>query len=483
MKTAPKEQPKQPIQQALPSEVLLKQANMVPTQGQYRLFQLWDNFITDRKTARQAFLLKGYAGTGKTTSVSLLVKILPQYGYKVVLLAPTGRAAKVIASYTNRQASTIHRIIYKTADENGKFVFELTTNYYKNTIFIVDEASMIGDERDSSTNGLLSDLVDFVFEDEEQQNKLLLIGDTAQLPPVGQLLSPALEATYLHRNFRLQVTEHLLTEVMRQEQLSGILENATALRNSIAEAQIKINFATKGYKDMYRMTSEKLEDGLRYAYRKFGIENSLIICRSNKAAVQYNQYIRRQILYKDSEIESGDYLLIVRNNYTWLPEDSPAVFLANGEFVQVVRVMRHEEKHGFRFVRLLLQLVDNDKHPPFEAVAHLGTLTSNEPNLSQEDNRKLYQAVMADYQEMTKPKEKIQALKKDEYLNALQIKFAYAMTCHKAQGGQWEVIFVEQGFLKEDMLNIEFLRWLYTALTRAIKELYLVNFHAEFFGI
>jgi ATP-dependent exoDNAse (exonuclease V) alpha subunit len=467
----------------LPSDAMLKQANLVPTQGQYKLFKLWDDFIMDKTPQRHAFLLKGYAGTGKTTSVSLLVKVLPMYGYKVVLLAPTGRAAKVIGSYTNRQANTIHRIIYKTAEaENGKFVFEPTTNYYKNTVFIVDEASMIGDERDAMTNGLLSDLVAYIFENEELNNKLLLIGDTAQLPPVGQLLSPALEVAYLYRNFRLQVTEHLLTEVMRQEQLSGILENATALRNNIAQEQMKVEFITKSYKDIYRMTSEKLEDGLRYAYRKFGIENTLIVCRSNKAAVQFNQYIRRQILYKDSEIESGDYLLIVRNNYTWLPEDSPAVFLANGEFVQVVRVMRHEEKHGFRFVRLLLRLVDNDQHPPFEAVAHLGTLTSHEPNLSQEDNKKIYQAVMTDYEALTKPREKIQAIKKDEYLNALQIKFAYAMTCHKAQGGQWDVVFVEQGFLKEDMLNMDFLRWLYTALTRAVKELYLVNFHASFFG-
>jgi ATP-dependent exoDNAse (exonuclease V) alpha subunit len=476
---------KLPVKKAvlLPSDAMLKQANLVPTQGQYKLFKLWDDFVLDKKPSRKTFLLKGYAGTGKTTSVSLLVKILPQYGYKVVLLAPTGRAAKVIASYTNRQANTIHRIIYKAAEtESGKFVFELTTNYYKNTIFIVDESSMIGDERDSMTNGLLSDLVEFVFDNEELNNKLLLIGDTAQLPPVGQVLSPALDALYLHRNFRLDIIEHLLTEVMRQEQLSGILENATALRNNIAETQIKVEFITKSYKDIYRMTSEKLEDGLRYAYRKFGIENSIIVCRSNKAAVQFNQYIRRQILYKESEIEIGDYLLIVRNNYTWLPEDSPAVFLANGEFVQVMKVIRHEERHGFRFVRLLLRLTDNTEHPEFEAVAHLSTLTSHEPNLSQEDNKKLYNAVIGDYQDILKPKDKMLAIKKDDYLNALQVKFAYAMTCHKAQGGQWDVVFVEQGFLKDDMMNLDFLRWLYTALTRAVKELYLVNFHATFFS-
>ncbi len=467
----------------LPSEQMLSYGTITPTQGQYKLFKLWDKFILDKTTDRLTFLLKGYAGTGKTTTVSLLVKTLPSFGYKVVLLAPTGRAAKVISAYTNRQASTIHRSIYKAADtETGRFIFELTTNYHKNTIFIVDESSMITDDRDIGGNSLLSDLIEFVFESEEKNNnKLLLIGDTAQLPPVNSALSPALEKEYLYRNYRLQVTEHLLTEVMRQESQSGILENATFIRNQIALQEVKIKFETKLYKDIYRMTSEKLEDGLRYAYRKYGIENSIVICRSNKSAVQFNQYIRNQIHFRDTEITAGDYLLVVRNNYTWLPKESPAVFLANGEFVEVMKIMRFEEKYGFRFATLSLRLLDYPDHPYFEATVHLKTLTSYEPNLSQDDHKTIYTAVQEDYAHITKPREKFQQIKKDAYLNALQVKFAYAMTCHKAQGGQWDIVFVEQGYLNEQMMNIEFLRWLYTALTRAIKELYLVNFHPSFF--
>ena len=467
-----------------PSEALRKTANFTPTPSQELLFRLWDNFILDNTTPRQTFVLKGYAGTGKTTVVSLLVKILKDYGYKTVLLAPTGRAAKVISGYSERKAFTIHRIIYRSATtDTGKFVFELTANYAKNTIFIVDEASMIGDESDSYSTGLLTDLIGYVFENETLNNKLLLIGDTAQLPPVGQPLSPALDTSYLRRNFHLQAGEMILTEVMRQEQKSGILENATHIRNLIATENLAIQFMTKGYRDMYRMTGEKLEDGLRYAYKKVGIENTIVVCRSNKTATQYNQYIRKQIHHLESEIESGDYLLIVRNNYTWLPNDSPAVFLANGEFVQIKKVMRFEEMYGFRFAQVVLQLVDYPEHPPFEAKIHLNTLHSYEPNLPTADNKKLYEAVAHDYADMQKPRERAEAIRKDQYLNALQVKFAYAMTCHKAQGGQWEVVFVEQGYLKEDMLNIELLRWIYTALTRAVKELYLVNFHEKFFAV
>lgn len=468
---------------SLPSDLILKIGNIMPTQGQFKLFKQWDKFILDRQSERLTFVLKGYAGTGKTTVVSLLVKILPQFGYKVVMLAPTGRAAKVISSYSNRKATTIHRTIYKAADtETGRFIFELTTNYAKNTVFIVDEASMIGDERDIGGNSLLSDLIEYVFDSEEfNNNKLLLIGDTAQLPPVSAGFSPALDSDYLLRNYRLKITEHLLTEVMRQEKESGILENATFIRNQIAIQEFKINFTTKKHKDIYRMTSDKIEDGLRYGYRKFGTENTIVVCRSNKSAVQFNNYIRRQIHFKETEIEAGDYLLIVRNNYTWLPSDSQAGFLANGEFVEVMKVIRFEEKYGFRFATLSLRLLDYPEHPYFDATVHLGTLGSYEPNLSQEDHKKIYQAVQEDYAHIEKPRERFQLIKKDAYLNALQVKFAYAMTCHKAQGGQWDIVFVDQGFLNDTMMNIEFLRWLYTALTRAIKELYLVNFHPSFY--
>jgi ATP-dependent exoDNAse (exonuclease V) alpha subunit len=308
-----------------------------------------------------------------------------------------------------------------------------------------------------------------------------LIGDTAQLPPVHQSVSPALDAQYLQQNFRLHVQEMILTEVMRQQEKSGILENATHLRNLIENQDLNIKFNTKSYKDIYRMTHDKLEDGLRYAYKKVGVEQTIVICRSNKIATQYNQYIRNQIRFSESEIEAGDLLLIVKNNYTWLPNDSSASFLANGEFVEVMKIIRIETQYNLRFADVLLKLVDYPEHPYFEAKIHLSTLYSYEPNLSEKEYKKLYEDVKLDYQD--EPSKYVQSnkLKKDPYLNALQVKFAYALTCHKAQGGQWKIVFVEQGYLKEEMINVEFLRWIYTAITRAMQELYLVSFDTKFY--
>jgi exodeoxyribonuclease-5 len=338
---------------------------------------------------------------------------------------------------------------------------------------ISDEADFIGG------NGLLADLIDYVFEDES--NKLMLIGDAAQLPPVGRDQSPALDSEYLKVNFDVNVLEKELEEVMRQDEQSGILINATALRNVLLQNSTQIKLHTKYFPDIYQMTGEKLEDGLRYAYDKYGTENTIIICRSNKAATMYNQFIRRTIHFSENEIDVGDFLMIVRNNYLTLDEDSPAGFLANGDFVEIMKVRSIEDMYGFRFANLQLRLTDYPEQAEFDAKIMLNTLHSYAPGLSQEDNRKLYDNVLADYMYIRSKKERNDVVKKDPYLNALQVKFAYALTCHKSQGGQWNAVFVDQGYLTQEAINTDFLRWLYTAMTRASNELFLMNFDPQFF--
>ena len=467
----------------LPSQIILQKFPHKPTAGQARFFSELDSFLGAPEGSRQALLLKGYAGTGKTSVVSALVKMLPLFNFRYALMAPTGRAAKVMATYSGKQAYTIHKVIYRQAGEGkseDKLLFDLQKNYFKNTIFIVDEASMLSDTPETGNNGLLRDLVDYVYTHES--NKLLLIGDSAQLPPVHQQLSPALNAGYLQRHLRLKVQEVEFTEVMRQEQESGILHNATALRGELGKEDFRIQFQTRSFNDVFRMTGERLEDGLRYAYNKFGAENAIIITRSNKSAVQYNEYIRRAINFSESEIDAGDFLMIVRNNYTALPSDSPANFLANGDFAEVMKILNFEELYGFRFATLLLRLTDFPDVEPFETKILLDTLHSPTASLSNEDHRKLYEGVREDYADLKTKKDLKEAMKKDTYLNALQVKFAYALTCHKSQGGQWEAVFVDQGYLTEEMADREYLRWLYTAVTRATKELYLINFNKNFFS-
>jgi exodeoxyribonuclease V len=463
------------------SKLLVSGFPFEPTYGQLDVFSLMDKFLEMDENSRPAFLLKGYAGTGKTTIVSQLVKILPQLEYGFVLIAPTGRAAKVMSAYSGKQASTIHKHIFSRKQDGATtgFSFHRKKNYLTKTIFIVDEASMISDEADFGARGLLTELITYVFE--KKTNKLLIIGDSAQLPPVMQELSPALDPDYLKNNFQLDLLEYEMKEVMRQQTASGILANATALRENIRLGSANIKFQTKGYPDIYKMNGDRLEDGLRYAYNKYGHENTIVICRSNKAATQYNEYIRRTINSSESEINAGDILMIVRNNYTALPDDSPAGFIANGDFAEVIKIKKFEDLHELRFAVLELKLSDYPGQPSFEAKAILDVLHSFSPNLGQEDHKKLYESVQKDYPDLKSKAARTEAIRKDPYLNALQIKFAYALTCHKSQGGQWDAVFIDQGFLKDEMINKEFLRWLYTAVTRARKEVFLVNFHPRFF--
>jgi exodeoxyribonuclease-5 len=426
-----------------------------------------------------AFLLRGYAGTGKTSLISALVKSLPKLNLKSLLLAPTGRAAKVMGNYSNKSAFTIHKIIYKPKGELGDLGqgFTLQKNYYKDTLFIIDESSMLADEG-SAGRSLLRDLIDFVFQ--ESSNKLMMVGDIAQLPPVGSSLSPALDKDYLTRHFRLHVESIELTEVMRQQLTSGILFNATEIRSQLWLESPMVQMVTKGFRDFFRMTGEKLEDGLRYAYNKYGVESTIIVTRSNKAAVQYNQYIRQTIHFFEDEINAGDMLMIVKNNYTYMAESDRVSFLANGDFAEVIKIRSFEDMYGLRFATLELRLIDYPDEPNFEAKIILDTLHSYHPSLTAEQYQSLYKQVSEDYADIANKYERVELIKKDSYLSALQVKFSYALTCHKAQGGQWDAVFVDQGYLTDEMVNQDYLRWMYTAMTRAKKELFMVNFNQRF---
>ena len=449
--------------------------------GQERFFCELDDLIGLAGDQHDIMLVRGYAGTGKTTVISSLVQVLPLFNYRFVLLAPTGRAAKVIAGYSGKQAHTIHKIIYRqVADpKSGDLKFVRQKNYFKKTVFVVDEASMINDEGGIFNSGLLSDLVEYIFE--HSTNKLILIGDNAQLPPVGSLQSPALDGAYLDQKFGFQPQQVVLEEVLRQEENSGILINATCLRRSVFSPDQVITFKTTSFGDIFRMTNERLEDGIRYAIDKYSTEDMVVICRANWQAVRYNEYIRRNILFREEEIEAGDLIMVVKNNYTVLEADSAAGFIANGEFAEVRKIITFEEQYGFRFAILDLQLIDYPEMEPFRARVILDTLHSNTPSLTRQENQKLYFDVLENYKGLGSKKKIKEAVQQDEYLNALQIKFAYALTCHKAQGGQWSIVFVDEGGRRKDESEEAHKRWLYTAITRAQKEVYLLNFDADYF--
>ncbi len=450
------------------------------TAQQLTLFDKLAHFI-NQPNKNNCFVLRGYAGTGKTTCVSLLVRLLPKYKISTVLLAPTGRAAKVIGKYSGRAASTIHRKIYRKAGAGSPDInFSLAPNYSKDTIYIVDEASMLANEATEWGGGLLHDLFRYVYNG--KNNRIIFVGDTAQLPPIGTSESPALSPTYLESNYHLTVYHTELTEVVRQQQLSGILENATTIRQQInASEAVFPQLKTRNYKDVYRITGEKIIEGLCYAYSKYGEENSLVICRSNKSANLYNQHIRHQVLGHDDELTGGDWVMIVKNNYYWMPEECGS-FIANGETAKITRVRNIKDMYGFRFADVSLTFEDAGLDFSIDCKVMLNTLYAETPALNYEDQKKFFNAVMEDYAHLKTKRERMDELKLNPYFNALQIKFAYAVTCHKAQGGQWDIVFIDQGYLTDEMLNTELLRWLYTATTRATQQLFYVNFSDSFFG-
>lgn len=461
------------------SHIITAALPAAPTNSQYKAIDLIEAFVESKGNHNTVLLLKGYAGTGKTTLLSALVRSISQDRFQTILLAPTGRAAKVMASYSGQAASTIHRHIYrKENSEQGSLSFARKRNVFSDTIFIVDEASMLGDDIEFGYKGLLSDLIEYVFE--RNNNRLILSGDTAQLPPVGKMISPALDKKYLESHFPLNVSEVELTDVVRQEQTSGILYNATRLRDDIRKNVSHIHFTT-GYKDFYKMTSDRLEDGLRYAYDTSGREETIIICRSNKAATGYNRYIRQTVFFTENELDAGDLLMSVRNNYSILPENISSGFIANGDFLEIRKVLRYQDQYGFRFADIEAVFRDFPEMGNFQLKILLDTLYSSSANLERDKMQELYREVEKEYADITTKSGRMEAMRKDPFLNALQVKFAYALTCHKAQGGQWDTVFIEQGYLTDDKIDIEFLRWLYTAITRGKSQVFLVNFHPKFF--
>lgn len=431
------------------------------------------------------FLLKGFAGTGKTTIISTLVSVLNQVRRKTILLAPTGRAAKVVSGYSQKEAFTIHKKIYYPKSQKGGGVqFTLQQNKHRNTLFIVDEASMIGDTAVDSKlfeNGsLLDDLFKYVYSG--HQCNIMLVGDTAQLPPVKMDLSPALAPDYLSKHYDKKITQLVLTEVMRQKEASGILENATRLRQCIENQEYEaFKFRLEGFADiLHPQDGEELLEAINIAYQRDGKDEAVIILRSNKRANLYNQSIRNRILWQENELAAGDYLMVVKNNYFWIPPTSEAGFIANGDIIEVLQLFSFKELYGFRFAEVQVRLVDYPGMKPFDTILLLDTLASESPSLSYEDSNRLYQEVVKDYENVTSKYKKFLSVKNNRYFNALQVKFSYAITCHKSQGGQWNTVFIEQPYLPQGV-DKEFLRWLYTAVTRAREKLYLIGFKDSFF--
>lgn len=455
-----------------------------PTSKQALALERLAQFVlSDKKD--QLFLLRGFAGTGKTTIIGDIVRNLWKTKLKVVLLAPTGRAAKVMSGYAKTQAFTIHKKIYFPKKEKGGGVrFVLAPNKHRQTIFIVDEASMIPDAPADSKlfeNGsLLDDLIQFVYTG--HQCKLILIGDTAQLPPVHLSLSPALDQHKLTVNYNKEISAMELDEVVRQEQDSGILTNATLVREQLDNNFFdSLKFNIQGFNDIIRLQDGyEIQEAIEGAYAEQGKEDTVFIVRSNKRANLYNESIRSRILFLENQLAAGDYMMVVKNNYFWLRPNSAAGFIANGDIIKVLEIMAIKELYGFTFAEVKIQMVDYPDQLPFETVLLLDTIKAESPSLSYEDGNRLYQEVQKDYAHEKSGYKRFMGVKNNKYFNALQVKFSYAITCHKSQGGQWDTVFVEQPYLPNGM-DKEYFRWLYTAITRARKKLYLIGFKSDFF--
>ena len=494
---------------------ILQQFGFPPTQEQAHALEVFAEFLTDRDP-HAVMILRGSAGTGKTTLSGAIVRTLKEIRQKVMLLAPTGRAAKVFSLNSGSPAYTIHRRIYREKSFSGvEGQFNLNDNLYTDTLFMVDEASMIANMglggMSFGSGCLLDDLVHFVYQG--RNDRLLLIGDKAQLPPVGEEESPALHAAMLE-GYGLKVYECDLNEVLRQSEESGILYNATMIRQMITHDDItqlpKIHFA--GYSDIKPMPGSELIEALADSYHHVGLDDTIVVTRSNKRANIFNQGIRNMVLDREEELSQGDILMIVKNNYYWMEEerkkikekeieerrvksegtesgtathkvqsskfqvqsnDIPA-FLANGDRAKVLKVRRRIDLYGFRFATLLLQFPDYDNYE-LEATVLLDTLTSEAPALTHEQQEQLFHQIEEDYQDIPLKADRMKAIRQDQFFNALQVKFGYAVTCHKAQGGQWAHVYVDQGYMTDDMLNPDYIHWLYTAFTRATEMLYLVN--------
>ena len=466
-------------------KILTEKFKFQPTASQSMGFEKIAHFLSDAEED-SLLLIKGYAGTGKTTLIGHLVQQLSFIKKKSVLMAPTGRAAKVLSSYAGKSALTIHKKIYfPKADSGGAGVqFSLKDNKHTNTIFIVDESSMIGDDRQQSKlfeNGsLLHDLVHYVTNGDKC--KLIFVGDTAQLPPVNLGLSPALDEDELTAQFNVAVYSITLEDVVRQQAESGILFNATIIRELLIEDQFEgFKFQLEGFKDVTRiLEGNEFLELLNNALDEDGIDQTVLIVRSNKRANLYNKSIRERILFLESDLAVGDQLMVVKNNYFWLGADSLPGFIANGDVIRINRINKYVDRYDMKFAEVNVQMVDYPKEPAFDTVLLLETLASETANLGYEQSQLLYQKVMLDHVHEKSKYKRFLKVKNDPYFNALQVKYSYAITCHKSQGGQWKNVFVEQPYLP-DGPNKDYYRWLYTAITRAKEKLFLIGFGKDFF--
>ena len=465
---------------------LQKKLDFKPTQSQLIWFSEISNFILSNDL-NSVFVLKGYAGSGKTTLLGSLVHQLNMINFKAVLIAPTGRAAKVLSSYSKHPAYTIHKQIYNTKSEGtGNIIFQLRKNTYKNTIFIVDEASMIGNEiienKLSKNNSLLNDLIEYVKDG--YKCKLLFVGDPAQLPPINLTLSPALDSDLLKEFYFDKVFIVELTFVVRQKQNSGILNNATTIRKQLNQKiynQFKFNI--NGCDDIINLNdSNNIFEVVESAYDVSGIDQTVFIVRSNKRAYLINKQIRQSILDNEDDLSVGDRLMVLKNNYFWLPQTSRPGFIANGDIIEIIKIKSKKNIYGFSFAEVQVILVDYPEELPFDTIILLDTLKITTASLSYEETNRLYKNIKEDYVDEKSRFKQLLKVKANKFFNALQVKYAYAITCHKSQGGQWESVFIEKPYLPEGQ-NKEYLRWLYTAVTRSTKNLYLIGFTTEDFNL
>ncbi len=448
-----------------------------PTTDQEKAIATIDSFL---KSTEQVMILRGYAGTGKTTLVSGITQFLDRVKRPYFLLAPTGKAAKVISKYSGKPAFTIHKKIYRQQTIPGTYRFILGNNTAKGAVFIVDEASMIGMHSDLGSNGLLYDLFEYLYNGDGCQ--LILVGDDAQLPPVGENQSPALNAKTIKAEIADYCGLATLTEVVRQALDSGILFNATKIRRLIEEVEITYpKFQLQGFSDIELVNSTELQEKIEEAFYHFGEENTVILARSNKTAYLYNQQIRNRIFFYDSEITGGEKLMVVKNNYFYTKDYEKLGFLANGDTIEIKRILGEDELYGYRFMDVVARLKDYAADPEIEMKIILESLTAEGPSLSKAEMDKLIIAIAEDYPEETNRRKKWALIKENPFFNAVQVKYAYAITGHKAQGGQWDCVFIDQSYFTENMLDLDYLRWLYTCFTRAKQKLYLVNFKPQFF--
>jgi exodeoxyribonuclease-5 len=462
--------------------LLEKELGYSPTPDQRTVLGNLGVFLANEE-ANLVFMIRGYAGTGKTTVIAAVVNVLTKVNQQVVLLAPTGRAAKVLSQYSGFPAATIHKKIYRQkSGSDMESSFNLDRNLHRNTVFIVDEASMIGDQSNDSnffgSGNLLRDMLDYI--DSGFRCKLILSGDVAQLPPVGISLSPALREQEL-QSYGKRVIVNTLRDVIRQVEGSGILFNATKIRSKLAAKEYSLPvFSVKGFADLQVINGSEFGEKLEQCYDKYGIEQVTVISRTNKQAGIYNNGIRQSVLWHEEELVSGDLLMVVKNNYFWVADEAGQKFIANGDIVRLKRVRKFTENFGFRFADATIILSDDDASE-LDVKLILDTLTSPSAGMTEEQNRSLYRAIEEEYSTIKNKRTRFLEIRNNPYFNALHIKFAYAVTCHKSQGGQWDAVFVDQGYFTEDMLNVEYFRWLYTAITRSKSELYLVNFKEAFF--